>query len=346
MLCRLLGTDGPLLVPAIVIALVLGALASAFAAVAGWFDPGRLTPARMVDALGRRGGDPVGHRRNHAKGVCFTGAFAANGAGADLSTAPMLAAGRYPVTGRFAIATGNPLAADGSARVRSMAVRVVAPDGQEWRSGMNTSPVFAVATPAAFFAMVQAAMIDPATGKPDPQAMPAFIAAHPETGAFLAWARSAPWTASYADQAYYGLNAFILTDARGTGRPVRWSMRPETAAAAVAPDTIGADVLAGDLAERLARGPLRWTMVMTLGQPDDPTDDATRPWPAGRREVAVGTLVVDAAQGEAHGPCRDVNFDPTILPDGIALSDDPLLAARSASYATSFDRRIAEQVRR
>jgi catalase len=30
------------------------------------------------------------------------------------------------------------------------------------------------------------------------------------------------------------------------------------------------------------------------------------------------------------------------LPDGIALSDDPLLAARSAAYAASFRRRAVE----
>src|SRR6478672_9371370 len=42
------------------------------------------------------------------------------------------------------------------------------------------------------------------------------------------------------------------------------------------------------------------------------------------------------------GPCRDFNYDPTILPTGIAVSDDPLLAARSAAYAKSFDLRTAE----
>jgi catalase len=31
-----------------------------------------------------------------------------------------------------------------------------------------------------------------------------------------------------------------------------------------------------------------------------------------------------------------------VLPDGITASDDPLLAARSAVYARSFNRRAAE----
>jgi hypothetical protein len=103
-----------------VIGASIAAMAVAFVAVAGWLSPNRLTPARTVDALGARGGDPVGHRRNHAKGICFTGEFVANVEGERLSAAPMLAAGRYPVIGRFAIATGNPDAADATGRVRSL----------------------------------------------------------------------------------------------------------------------------------------------------------------------------------------------------------------------------------
>jgi hypothetical protein len=34
----------------------------------------------MVAALSDRGGNPLGHRRNHSKGMCFTGVFDANGA--------------------------------------------------------------------------------------------------------------------------------------------------------------------------------------------------------------------------------------------------------------------------
>src|SRR6201987_218426 len=141
---------------------VLFASALAFAYAGGWLTPDRLTPDRMVAALSDRGGNPLGHRRNHAKGTCFTGTFDANGAGMRLSTARMFAAGSYPVIGRFAIATGNPNAADASGRVRSMAIRVVTPNGQEWRSGINDSPMFVVATPQAFYEMTATQDVDPA----------------------------------------------------------------------------------------------------------------------------------------------------------------------------------------
>src|SRR6266404_1396096 len=48
---------------------VLFISALAFAYAGGWLTPDRLTPARMVAALSDRGGNPLGHRRNHSKGV-------------------------------------------------------------------------------------------------------------------------------------------------------------------------------------------------------------------------------------------------------------------------------------
>ncbi|MBN8909297.1 MAG: catalase, partial [Rhodospirillales bacterium] len=211
------------------IAAVCGLSATAFAYTGGWLSPDRLTPARIVDALSDRGGDPIGHRRNHSKGICFLGTFEASGAGTALSTASVLARGSYPVVGRFAIATGDPMAADASGRVRSLAVRIVAPDGQEWRSGMNNSPVFVVATPRAFYEQTVASEVDPATGHPDPKALAHFFATHPESAPFLAWAKTAPWTTSFADQQYNSLNAFRFIDAQGASHAVRWSLVPTTA---------------------------------------------------------------------------------------------------------------------
>ena len=70
------------------IAIVIGGGGAAIAYTAGWLSPERLTPVKIVATLGPPGGVPLGHRRNHAKGICFTGIFEANGAGSRLSRAP------------------------------------------------------------------------------------------------------------------------------------------------------------------------------------------------------------------------------------------------------------------
>jgi catalase len=325
-------------------AIVLGA-AILFAYTGGWLSAHRLTPDRMVAALSDRGGNPLGHRRNHSKGACFTGTFEANGAGARLSTAPMFAAGSYPVIGRFAIATGDPEASDSSTPVRSMAIRVVAPDGQEWRSGMNDSPMFVVATPQAFYELTLTQDVDPATGKPNPAATERFFATHPEAQPFAEWAKTAPWTDSWADRTYNSLNAFRFVNANGQSQFVRWSMEhtaPDHLVDHATLAKLGPDFLWQDLKQRLAQGPLSWRLVATLAKPGDPSNDATKVWPADREHVEIGTLIVRQAQDEVNGPCWNYNYDPTILPVGIEVSDDPLLPARSSAYAKSFDLRTAE----
>ena len=102
------------------IAAVLGGSAAAFAYTAGWLSPGRLTPERMIAALTPPSGAPLGHRRNHAKGICFTGVFEANGNGVELSRAKVFAQGHYPALGRFNLGTADPNAVDATVRVRGL----------------------------------------------------------------------------------------------------------------------------------------------------------------------------------------------------------------------------------
>lgn len=307
----------------------------------GWLAPGRLTAQKLIDQLQANGGEHPGYRRNHAKGVCVAGQFIGNGALQPYSRAQVFERGSVPVVGRFALPGGNPYAPDSSVPIRSMALRLTQPNGQQWRTGMNSMPVFPVATPQAFYEQLRAQQPDPSTGKPDPAKVAAFFAAHPETAAFRAWAKSAKPSPSYAVDTYWGLNAFELVDAQGARHAVRWRMVPE----ASTDDTVGqgADYLAADLSARLARGPLRWHLLMTLAEPGDPTGDATRSWPAGRREIDAGTLELTATTPQDSGACRDVNYDPLVLPDGIQASDDPLLPARSAAYADSYLRRTSEE---
>jgi catalase len=246
---------------------VVAVAGGGFAYAGGWLSPGTLTQARIIDQFEQDNGVHAGFRRNHAKGICVSGFFEGNGKASALSKAQLFAPGRIPVIGRFALAGGQPYAADAALTVRSMALRFTLPDGEEWRTGMNNIPVFAVNTPQGFYYQLVASKPDPATGK---------------------------------------------------------------------------NYLFDDLIAALGRRPLQWHLVVTVGQPGDPTNDATIAWPSGRQTVDAGTLTIDHVEGEASGPCRDLNFDPLVLPSGIEPSDDPLLSARSAAYSQSFTRRAGE----
>ena len=322
----------------VVIALVVAGSAAAFAYTAGWLSPERLTPTRLVAALAPPGGPALGHRRNHAKGICFTGEFQSNGNGASLSKARVFTAGTWPVLGRFNLATPNPNAADATVRVRGMGLQIATPDGDVWRSAMIDAPVFAVSTPQAFYDLLQSA-------PKGAEAMKAFIGRHPEFTTFAGWAGTAPWTSSYAEDAFNSLNSFLFTDAGGTSRAVRWSLRPAATPVAIKPEELakkGLNYLEQEIASRVAGAPQRWTMVVTVAEPGDNTADPSKAWPAGRRALEVGTLVVKRVEAEPDGPCRDINFDPAVLPRGMSVSDDPFPAARSSAYARSYDMRTSE----
>src|ERR1700760_3928293 len=218
--------------PFIVIAAVVGIAAIAFAYTAGWLTPHRLTPKKLVAGLAPPGGPALGHRRNHAKGICFTGTFEANGEGSALSSAPVFVRGQYPVVGRFNLATADANAADAMVRVRGVGIQITTPDGQQWRSAMIDAPIFPVSTPQAFYDLLKA------SGSKDPSAMKNFIAANPGFLAFVGWAKSAPWTGSYAEERYNSLNSFVFVDGSGTKRPVRWSLVPAAQPIPVSPDEL------------------------------------------------------------------------------------------------------------
>jgi catalase len=328
----------------LIIGAVVVVLAGAFAYTAGWFSPTRLTPAKIVDRLAPPGGAALGFRRNHAKGVCFTGEFESNGNGAALSEAQMMRAGAYPVVGRFNLATADPQATDASVPIRGMSLSMTTPSGQTWRSAMIDAPFFPVATPQAFYALLNAA-----GNKSDPNAMKSFAAAHPEFQVFGAWASKATLSTSFTQDRFNSLNSFIFTNAAGQSHAVRWSFVPASASTDLVPETLDRskphpdNFLDADLMRRLQIAPQRWNMVLSVANPGDQTADPSKAWPDDRQQVNAGTLVVHAAEPEANGPCRDINYDPTVLPPGIQVSDDPFPAARSAAYAVSFDRRTAEE---
>jgi catalase len=331
------------------IAAIVGLVALAFAWAAGWISGSRLTAARMIDAIEANNPRPwPGYRRAHAKGVCIRGEFHGSGAAVPLSAARVFAQATVPVVGRLSIAGADPHGSDAAARVRSLALLLRTDDGQEWRMAMNEFPFFPVASPEGFQALNLASRPDPATGKPDPAAMAAFVARYPEIQRFQAWAASAPWTDSWATTTFNGVNAFLLRAANGKERAVRWTMRPQAAPRELnAEERAAADggFLEQEFVQRLQTGPVHWDMMLTLAEEGDAIDNPSQEWPAGRSQVMAGTLSISAATPQATGACRDINFDPLTLPRGVAPSNDPVLLARSTAYAESFNRREVEIAR-
>ncbi len=128
---------------------------------------------------------------------------------------------------------------------------------------------------------------------------------------------------------YYSLNAFYLVDSAGVRHAVRWEMAPEaqerpmrsrrnrrtiwTTIARAA--RAGSAALASDAHARESGRSGRQRDARLAERP---------------RTIDVGTLVIDSTQPQDDGPCRDVNYDPLVLPTGIEASGDPLLPARSA----------------
>lgn len=326
------------------IVLVLAGVAATFAWAGGWLSPSALTPGRFVDRFEQVNGVHLGFRRNHVKGVSVTGYFESNGNGVRLSRAAIFPPGRYEVTGRFSLGGGHPHAADAPHTVRGLGLQFTLPDGEYWRTAMVNLPVFPFRTAEAFFESLTALKPDPATGKPDPKLKQAFLERFPETATALKIIQEEPVSSGFHDSTFRSLNAFQFTSAQGELVPVRWLFKPiqpvEVSAANETP--ADKDYLFDELLYQLHREPLQWQLIVVVGQPGDPTDDATTAWPADRGQVDVGTLTIVRAESDDTSVAAGLNFDPLVLPVGIAPSNDPMLSARSAIYSRSFTRRAGE----
>jgi catalase len=316
-----------------------------FLYLGGWFNPHELTPARFVNGFEKVYGIHSGFRRNHAKGVCVRGFFDSNGQGTRLSKAVLFRTGRVPVIGRFSLGGGNPYVGDTPDAIRGLGLLFRLRDGEEWRTAMINLPVFPFQTPQAFYENLVASQPDPTTGKPDPEKMAAFAASHPTTVRAIGIIQSHAPSSGFDNTAFNSLNAFWFIDDAGKSIPVRWTLvpvQPFAAASAAATPQTDKNRMFDDLIASILQHPLQWHLIVTIGQPGDPTNDATVAWPDGREQVDVGALTLDHIESEETSLARDINFDPLVLPTGMAPSDDPLLSARSAIYSQSFTRRARE----
>jgi catalase len=291
------------------------------------------------------GGPHEGLRAVHARGTLCSGTFSATPEASGLSRAAQFSRDAVPVTARLSNGSGNPHLPDADRLDgRGLAVKMQLPGDEAYDSVTVSIPLFFVNTPEGFLEFTRARKPDPETGQPDPARLEEFLGNHPETGAALPTILPALGPPrSYATLEYFGLHAFGLVSESGERTWVRLSWVPEAGEDRLPEDEIesaAADYLQTELAERIADGGIRFSLVATLAGEGDPLEDPTLPWPDDRERVELGTLeLTDRLPDEKPG---DVHvFDPMNLVDGIEPSEDRILQARPHAYSVSIERRLA-----
>jgi catalase len=63
-------------------------------------------------------------------------------------------------------------------------------------------------------------------------------------------------------------------------------------------------------------------------------------WPTNRKELNAGILTNSSATAQSGAACQKINYDPLVMGDGVAPTDDPVLLIRPPSYAFSFAKRL------
>lgn len=298
-----------------------------------------VTAAEAIDTTTQAFGSHPGFRALHAKGIVATAVFRPTAEAATLSRAAQLAGPDVPATVRFSNGSGNPRHPDFAPDPRGLAVKLYLPDGSRTDIVAVSTPVFPTRTPEGFIELVRAQAAGPAAA----WKLPIFLRHHPE--ALRVLPRIAPTLAppaSYATIPYHALHAFKWTDADGGERFVRLILTPAATVARLKPWEArrrGADYLQSEIRERLASGPVLFSVQAQIAAPGDPTDDPSAAWPKSRRRVTVGALHITGLDTERERDGDVLVFDPTRVTDGIECSADPVLNFRPRAYSESVARR-------
>ena len=298
--------------------------------------------AEIVEAMRTLAGSHPGFRPVHAKGLVCSGTFRGSPAARSVSRAAHLQGAAVPAVIRFANANGNPEVHDGLPNVRSMAVKFQLADGKNTDVLANSVEGFVARTPEELLEFLRAQLPVPATGKPDPDAVPRFLDAHPGAKAFVGRLMQKPVPASYAQASYHAEHAFRFTAADGSSRFGRYHWVPEAGEAFVDPKEAGTrspTFLRDELESRLKKGAAVFRLFLQIAEASDPTDDPTALWPAARPRVDLGRLEITTISPTSLADEKRLIFDPSNRTDGIDLSTDPVLLARSAAYSISYDYR-------
>lgn len=294
---------------------------------------------QIVDVMNKVFGVHPGFRANHAKGIVAEGHFTGAPEALGLSRAVLFNGSPIPVTVRFSNSTGVPNIPDGSpkANPHGIAIKYHLPDGGETDMVINSFKFFPVATGEDFRDLLLALAASP----PDaakPTKFDQFATSHPSVPAAFG-ALATP--DSFANEEYYGVNAFVFINKAGARQAVRYQLVPEHLVHLSASDAAKQppNFLMDELPERLKHGPITFHLKAQLAAAGDSTKDPSVAWPDDRKVAELGVLTVDKVVPDSVEAEKKLLFLPGQLTDGIEESDDPLIDIRDGAYALSFSRR-------
>jgi len=282
-----------------------------------------------------------GFRPAHAKGTMLTGTFTPSSDAASLTRAPHIQRESTPATVRFSDSTGLPLVPDNdpNANPRGLAIRFHLGEHLHTDIVSHSTDGFPTRTGQEFLEFLRAlASSDPS--KPSPSPIEAFLGAHPKALEYVQTPKPAP--SSFGRESYFGVTAMHFTNKDGVSRYGRYRIVPEAGNdhlndAAVAAKS--ANYLFDELAERIAKDPVKFRILVQLANDGDIVDDATIRWPENRTLLELGAVVLTEPVSDNAHEQKQIIFDPIPRVDGIDPSDDPLLELRAAIYLLSGRRR-------
>src|SRR5699024_10790748 len=235
----------------------------------------------------------------------------------------------------------NPTKADILSPIKGMAVQFQLPNGEITNLISVTIPIFVAKTPETFIEMVELLNSKEEDANSKEELVKGLVEKYPESVPALKMAKeiAAQPPTSFSTCHYYPIHAFFFINKNGEKKAVKYERVPdETMQEKVSgdPKTLSNNYLIEELYARLEKGAAVFNLVIHLGEDGDNTNDSTQVWPKDRQTITIGHLsITDKVEVQVN----DLLFDPTIVPTGIELSDDPILNFRHDAYAVSFDRR-------
>lgn len=288
------------------------------------------------------GGIHSGFRPAHAKGILLEGVFTPSPEASSLTRAPHIQRESTPVHVRFSDFAGVPNVPDNdsqNASPRGCAIRFQLAEHLHTDIVAHSVDAFPARTAEGFLEFLNALLTTDPAG-PHPNAIEQFLGAHPAALAFVQAPKPIP--TSFARESFFAVSAFKFTNAQGVSRYGRYRVLPVAGneyldAASAAAQT--PNFLFDEIKERIAKGPVKFRIVVQLAKDGDSVDDATVRWPEDRPQLTFGEISLTGITPNNAGEQQRIIFDPIPRVDGIEASADPLFEPRANIYLMSGRRR-------